>query len=114
MTTRPATFRKATDCAMRGFSACATALALGLMAWILYVLVREGTPALSCELLTHVSKPYGEADGGIANALLGTALITGGAAILAIPPALCREERIRYDALSLLCHHQPNGGLPTG
>ena len=84
MTTRPATFRKATDCAMRGFSACATALALGLMAWILYVLVREGAPALSCELLTHVSKPYGEPGGGIANALLGTALITGGA--FAMPP----------------------------
>ncbi len=88
MTTRPATFRKATDCAMRGFSACATALALGLMAWILYVLVREGAPALSCELLTNASRPYGEVGGGIANALLGTALITGGAAILAIPPAL--------------------------
>lgn len=28
--------------------------------------------------------------------------------------SLCREERIRYDALSLLYHHQPNGGLPTG
>ena len=88
MTTRPATFRKATDCAMRGFSACATALALGLMAWILYVLVREGATALSCELLTHASKPYGEEGGGIANALLGTALITGGAAALAVPPAL--------------------------
>ena len=88
MQLRPATFRKATDRAMRGFSACATLLALGLMAWILAVLMREGAGAISVGFLTNASKPYGEAGGGIANALLGTALITGGAAALAIPPAL--------------------------
>lgn len=88
MKRRPATFRKLADGAMRGFSACATALALGLMAWILCVLVREGAGALSPAFLTHASKPYGEPGGGIANALLGTLLITGGAAALAVPPAL--------------------------
>lgn len=73
---------------MRGFAAFATFLALALMAWILWTIAREGAPALSAGLLTHVSKPYGEAAGGIANALLGTLLITGGAAALAIPPAI--------------------------
>ena len=88
MTTRPATFRKLTDVVMRGFSAFATAFALALMAWILWILVREGAPALSLDLLVNPSKPYGEAAGGIANALLGTLFITGGAAVLAVPPAI--------------------------
>jgi phosphate transport system permease protein len=60
MTTRPATLRKFTDCAMRGFSAFATFLALALMAWILYTIIREGAPALSLEFLANPSKPYGE------------------------------------------------------
>ena len=47
MTTRPATFRKFTDCAMRGFSAFATFLALALMAWILYTVVLAVPPAHS-------------------------------------------------------------------
>lgn len=88
MQLRPPTFRKATDALMRVFAAFATLLALVLMAWILWTIVREGAPALSLDLLTHASKPYGEVAGGIANALLGTLLITGGAAVLAIPPAL--------------------------
>lgn len=88
MQTRMATFRKAMDALMRGFSAFATLLALALMAWILWTIVREGASALSPGFLTHVSKPYGEVGGGIANALLGTLLITGGAAALAIPPAI--------------------------
>ena len=88
MKTRSATIRRVTDCAMRVFSAFATALALFLMAWIFFVIVREGVGALSVEFLTSPSKPYGEAHAGIANALLGTVLITAGAAALAIAPAL--------------------------
>ena len=88
MKMRSAIGRKAADRAMRGFSALATALALVLMAWIIWTIVREGAGALSFGLLAHCSKPYGEVGGGIANALLGTVLITGGAAALALPPAL--------------------------
>lgn len=88
MPTRPATFRKAKDVAMRGFSAFATFLALALMAWILWTIVKEGASAISFELLTNASKPYGEVGGGIANALVGTFVITLGAAVLAIPPAI--------------------------
>ena len=88
MDMRPATFRRAVDLTMRVFSAFATFLALALMAWILYTIVREGAGAVSFDMLTNCSKPYGEAACGIANALLGTVLITGGAAIIAIPPAM--------------------------
>lgn len=73
---------------MRGFSAFATFVALALMAWILFTIFREGTGAISLELLVNCSKPYGEAQSGIANALIGTALITGGATAFAVPPAM--------------------------
>ncbi len=88
MQPRTAVFRKITDALMRGFSAFATFLALALMGWILYTIIKEGAPALSGALLTNPSKPYGEPNNGIANALLGTLYITGGAALLAIPPAI--------------------------
>ncbi len=88
MQARTALFRKTTDFFMRGFSAFATLLALALMAWILYTIVKEGAPVLSINLLTNPSKPYGEPNNGIANALLGTLYITGGAALLAVPPAI--------------------------
>ncbi len=88
MKQRPATGRRLLDFSMRGFSAFATVLALALMAWIFVVIVREGAGALSVEFLTSPSKPYGELHAGIANALLGTVLITATAAVLAIAPAM--------------------------
>lgn len=88
MKMRPARFRRAVDMSMRGFSAFATFVALALMAWILFTIFREGAGAISLELLVNRSKPYGEAQSGIANALIGTALITGGATVLAVPPAM--------------------------
>ncbi|MGN0854767.1 MAG: phosphate ABC transporter permease PstA [Kiritimatiellia bacterium] len=80
--------RKVCDGLIRAFSLLATVLALALMAWILFTLVREGVGALSWEVLVNRSRPFGESGGGIANALLGTLLITAGAGALAIPPAI--------------------------
>ncbi len=88
MTERPKFFRRFADCAMRAFSGAATILALVLMAWVIWTIVREGSGALSTEFFTNPSKPFGEPGGGIANALLGTLLITLGAAALALPPAI--------------------------
>ncbi|MGN0832583.1 MAG: phosphate ABC transporter permease PstA [Kiritimatiellia bacterium] len=80
--------RKACDIAIRAFALAATALALALMGWIALTIVREGSGALSWEVLTSVSRPFGEGSGGIANALLGTVAITAGAGALAIPLAV--------------------------
>ncbi len=88
METRKKTGRKIVDVAVCGCSLVATVLALALMGWILWTVVREGAGALSWDLLIHRSRPYGEPGGGIANALVGTLVITLGAAALAIPLAL--------------------------
>ena len=81
-------FRKAVDRAVQIGSIAAVAFAIGSMAWILVTVFQYGKGAFSWSFLVNPSRPYGVADGGIANALLGTAAITLGAALLALPPAL--------------------------
>lgn len=63
-------------------------LALGAMGWILATVVMQGCSAISWEFLTSPSKPYGELGSGIANALLGTLLMTAAATLLAVPLAM--------------------------
>ena len=81
--------RKIKDRLVRLFSAMAVCAAVGAMVWILYTVVRNGASVMSFGFLTHPSKPFGMADGGIANAILGSLLITLGATAIAVPPAVC-------------------------
>lgn len=86
---RPLWGRKLQDWAVRGFSVLALTVAVGAMLWILGTIVARGSEALGWGFLTNPSKPYGLPDAGIANALLGTLMVTLCAAFLAVPPALC-------------------------
>ncbi|MGN0834346.1 MAG: phosphate ABC transporter permease PstA [Candidatus Spyradosoma sp.] len=86
--TKPLFFRKAADGVVRIFSVSAVAIAVGGMAWILASVVGRGLSALDFDFLTNPSKPYGVAEGGIANAVLGTLLITAVAAAIAIPAGI--------------------------
>jgi phosphate transport system permease protein len=52
---------------------------------ILFYIIRAGATKINWHFLTHVPKPVGEAGGGIANALLGSAIIILVAAAIAIP-----------------------------
>jgi len=81
--------RKLKDRALRVFSAFAVILAVGAMLWILYTVAAYGIKSLSWSFFLNPSKPYGMANGGIANALLGTIFITLCAAVIAVPPAVC-------------------------
>ena len=76
MKKRSAIFRKAGNQLLNLAAVLSIALALGGMGWILATVFSHGWSALSLDLLTSVSKPYGEPGGGVANALL------------AVPPAL--------------------------
>lgn len=88
MPLRPLWPRRLQAAAVQGFSVIALALAVGVMLWILGTIVVRGSEALGWGFLTNPSKPYGLPDAGIGNALLGTLLITLGAGLLAVPPAL--------------------------
>ncbi len=55
---------------------------------ILTYLVVEGVSALSWDFFTKIPAPMGETGGGMANALLGSALLVGMASLLAVPVGL--------------------------
>ena len=62
----------------------AFACTLPLMAIIVYIF-KQGISKINWNFLTNLPKPVGEAGGGIANALVGSALIVVVASIIAIP-----------------------------
>jgi phosphate transport system permease protein len=61
----------------------AAAIAVAMLGWVIYEVVRRGVGSLSFAFLTQ--NPVGLSGGGIANALLGTAVIILIAALFAIP-----------------------------
>jgi phosphate transport system permease protein len=65
---------------------CAT-LALPLLA-IMFYIVKNGFHAINVDFFTQVPKPMGELGGGIANAIVGSALIIFTACIIAIPTGI--------------------------
>src|SRR5213075_2728997 len=63
----------------------AVLLALLPLAFILFYVVREGIGALNFAFLTQMPKPVGEVGGGMANAIVGTLILIGLAALFAVP-----------------------------
>jgi len=68
-------------------SLCALAVVLALLplAMILFYVVKEGIGALNLAFFTQMPKPVGEAGGGMANAIAGTLILIGLAALFAVP-----------------------------
>jgi phosphate transport system permease protein len=62
------------------------AMAIGMMflAWILYVLLSRGLGGLSSSIFTQMTPPPGS-DGGLANAIFGSFMMVGFAALIATP-----------------------------
>jgi len=88
------------------FSIFAVAIALAGMAWIFITIVKNGFSVIDLSFLTNPSKPYGVAESGIANALLGTLYITAGATIMAVPLALAAGIYLsEYGKGSRLCNY---------
>lgn len=68
-----------------GLSCCAAALGTIMLAWILGDTMLKGARAVNWDFFTKLPPPPGEAHGGLANAILGTLILTGTAAILSVP-----------------------------
>jgi len=68
-------------------TACAASVLLALvpLAFILLYLLKKGAGALEWGFLFHNPKPVGEPGGGFANAIVGTLILIGLAAIFAVP-----------------------------
>ena len=52
---------------------------------ILFYVVKEGITSLNLAFFTHMPKPVGETGGGMANAIVGTLILVGLAALFAVP-----------------------------
>lgn len=80
--------RKLKNFTLIGVSAFGTVIAAVFLIWILWTILRNGAESLSVEFLTQPTKPYGVPGGGMLNAILGTALITLAATLLAVPAGM--------------------------
>jgi phosphate transport system permease protein len=67
--------------------ACALCVGLALvpLAFVLFFVVSQGVQSLSVDFFTHNPRPVGEPGGGMANAIVGTLILTGLAAAMAVP-----------------------------
>ena len=66
---------------------CALAVVIALipLAMILFYVIKEGFGALNLDFFMHMPKPVGESGGGMANAIAGTLILIGIAALFAVP-----------------------------
>src|SRR5689334_4487483 len=77
--------RRITDRVMTGAAIMTVILVLAPLVAIFGYLIYRGIGALDWAFLTQTPKPVGEAGGGMANAIVGSALILGIASIVGVP-----------------------------
>lgn len=80
--------RKLTNTLMLGLTGAATLIAVIPLAWILYYVVQEGGRFIGPDFFTQLPTPVGVPGGGIANALIGSALVVGIACLISIPVSI--------------------------
>jgi phosphate transport system permease protein len=78
-------FRKLVSSLFVVFCACAVIIALIPLAFILFFVITQGIRAVNVEFFTHMPQPVGEPGGGMANAIVGTLILGGLAAMMAVP-----------------------------
>ena len=84
---RPMFFRKLLNSVMWLLSVAGVALAVFCMLWILWSVIKNGAGVISLDFIFCGSKPAGEPDNGVGNAILGTIFITLMAVLIGVPAA---------------------------
>jgi phosphate transport system permease protein len=85
---RDARPRKLMDRAVKVSSSLAAFVGIFFLAWILWVVVREGGGAIDWAFFTELPAPPGVEGGGVSSAIFGTLVITLIATILGVPIGL--------------------------
>ena len=83
--TRTAAPRKILSLLFVGACGLSVVLALVPLAFIMFFVVSQGIQSLNLDFFLHDPLPVGEAGGGMANAIVGTLMLTAIAAIIAVP-----------------------------
>ncbi len=79
------TRRRLTNGLVLTLSGLAAFIGLFMLTWILGDVARKGVMAMNWQFFTQLPAPPGMAGGGLANAIVGTALMTAVAALIAVP-----------------------------
>lgn len=79
------TGRMVADRLARVATAAAAALVLGVLAVVLGYMLYKGAGSMNVAFFTELPKPVGEEGGGIANAIVGSAVMLGLAVLIALP-----------------------------
>jgi phosphate transport system permease protein len=80
--------RKTVNAIMLGITGLMTILALIPLFWIIGYVIYNGARYINLDFFIHTPLPLGMAGGGVLNAIQGTLIISGLAALIAIPPAV--------------------------
>jgi len=88
MKLRPPTGRRATDLMVRIWAGASAFIGIVILFWILYVVIQRGLGAINLEFFTQLPTPPGTGGGGLANAILGTLVLTVAATLIAVPVGL--------------------------
>ena len=67
------------------FCAGSVIIALVPLGFVLFFVISQGIRAVNLDFFTHMPKPVGEPGGGMGNAIVGTLILTGLAAAMAVP-----------------------------
>lgn len=79
------TRRRILSAVMTSLSVASVLVALVPLAFVLFFVVSQGVQALNVEFFTETPRPVGEAGGGMGNAIVGTLILCGIGALIAIP-----------------------------
>jgi phosphate transport system permease protein len=85
---KPATGRRLANLAVSLWAAASALLGIVVLFWILYVVIHRGVGALNLSFFTQLPTPPGMGGGGLANAILGTLVLTAAATLMAVPVGL--------------------------
>lgn len=77
--------RHVVDRVMGGLVAVAAVLATLPLLFILFHLINLGGQSVQLHFFTNMPKPVGEVGGGMANAIVGTLILVGGASLVGLP-----------------------------
>jgi phosphate transport system permease protein len=77
--------RKAISAVFAAFCTASVLLALVPLGFVLFFVVSQGVQSINLAFFTHLPLPVGEVGGGMANAIVGTLLVSGLAAVMAVP-----------------------------
>jgi phosphate transport system permease protein len=77
--------RRAVSALMTGLATASVLVALLPLVLVLFFVVSQGIQAINVEFFTEMPKPVGEPGGGMANAIVGTLILCGLGALIAIP-----------------------------